>query len=138
VNQLIFNITSSVTKTASKQTYYTVRFLADRDRIDDAYRTYTYFRWVDDILDADSGSGPLPRYGEATERISFLERQKSLLESCYRGEQPRDVDLEGQNKESQHDTESKLLPNTDRAGRPPVLADEEGWLVATVVGLDIP
>ena len=78
----------AITKAASKQTYYTIRFLADRERRDDAYRAYGYFRWVDDILDADSGTAPV--------RLAFLERQKLLLESCYRGEWPRDVDYEEQ------------------------------------------
>lgn len=69
---------SSITKAASKQTYYTIRLLVDRDRVDDAYRAYGYFRWVDDVLDAESISAP--------ERITFLERQKSLLDKCYRSE----------------------------------------------------
>jgi phytoene/squalene synthetase len=69
---------SLITRAASTQTYYTIRFLADRDRVDDAYRAYGYFRWVDDTLDAPSGSD--------SGRILFLERQRSLLESCYRGE----------------------------------------------------
>ena len=40
-----------ITKASSKQTYYTFRLLADRERLEDAYRAYGYFRWVDDILD---------------------------------------------------------------------------------------
>ena len=77
---------SSITKAASKQTYYTIRFLVDRERVDDAYRAYGYFRWVDDILDADSGSD--------SERRAFLKQQQSLLESCYRGEAPRTANLQ--------------------------------------------
>jgi phytoene/squalene synthetase len=77
---------SLITKAASQQTYYTIRFLVDRERVEDAYRAYGYFRWVDDVLDGDSASG--------SERIAFLERQKSLLESCYRGESPRDANLQ--------------------------------------------
>ena len=91
---MITDLASSITKAASKQTYYTIRFLADRERVDDAYRTYGYFRWVDDILDAESGSGTELRYGNASERRIFLERQKSLLESCYRGESPRDINIQ--------------------------------------------
>ena len=75
----------SITKAASKQTYYTVRYLVDRDRIADAYRAYAYFRWVDDSLDTETGSG--------LERSAFIDRQKSLLETCYRGETPRDADI---------------------------------------------
>jgi hypothetical protein len=75
----------SITKAASEQTYYTIRYLVDSERIADAYRAYAYFRWVDDCLDAGSASSP--------ERTAFLERQKSLLEQCYRGEEPRDADI---------------------------------------------
>jgi phytoene/squalene synthetase len=71
---------SSITRAASKQTYYTIRFLVDRDCVDDAFRAYGYFRWVDDRLDSPTGS---PR-----ERSAFLQRQKALLERCCRGEQP--------------------------------------------------
>jgi hypothetical protein len=86
VNQMTTTPASLITKAASKQTYYTIRFLVDRERVEDAYRAYGYFRWVDDVLDGDSGSG--------SERIAFLERQKSLLEACYRGESPQDANLQ--------------------------------------------
>src|SRR6186997_1054630 len=86
VKSMTISIASLITKAASKQTYYTIRFLADRDRIDDAYRAYGYFRWVDDTLDAESGS--------ALERMAFLERQKSLLEKCYQGQAPRDANIQ--------------------------------------------
>ena len=75
------SLAAAITKAASKQTYYTIRFFADRDRIADAYRAYGYFRWVDDVLDTESGS--------RSEKISFVDRQKSLLEACYRGETPK-------------------------------------------------
>jgi len=77
------NLAESITKAASKQTYYTIRLLVDRDRVDDAYRAYGYFRWVDDVLDAEAGS--------RSERTAFVERQKSLLEKCYQGEAQRDA-----------------------------------------------
>src|SRR5512144_2487561 len=77
---------SLITKAASTQTYFTIRFLVDRARIDDAYRAYGYCRWVDDTLDADHGS--------QADRLAFLERQKSLLEGCYRGLAPRLADVQ--------------------------------------------
>jgi uncharacterized metal-binding protein len=40
---MIPNHASSITKAASKQTYYILRYLADRQRIPDAYRAYAYF-----------------------------------------------------------------------------------------------
>jgi phytoene/squalene synthetase len=79
-------IAASITKAASKQTYYTIRFLADRGRVSDAYRAYAYFRWVDDVLDAESASG--------FQRSAFLRRQKFLLKSCYQGESPCSVSPE--------------------------------------------
>jgi len=106
------NLAPSITKAASKQTYYTIRFLADRDRVADAYRAYAYFRWVDDTLDAGNTSlsganaidtpwhrtpGQVCPGGQcqgARERIAFLERQKSLLKRCYRCESIQDATLE--------------------------------------------
>jgi hypothetical protein len=96
VNYIITTPASSITKAASKQTYYTIRFLADRDRVDDAYRAYGYFRWLDDTLDADAGSEPVLGRVEASERIAFLERQKTLLEKCYQGETPQDANIQEQ------------------------------------------
>jgi phytoene/squalene synthetase len=75
----------SITKAASEQTYYTIRYLVDKDRVTDAYRAYAYFRWVDDSLDAGSASG--------FERSAFIERQRSHLEKWYRGEAPHDADI---------------------------------------------
>lgn len=85
------NITSnsglapSITKSASKQTYYTIRLFADRERAADAFRAYAYFRWVDDVIDEETNSGAR----EA--RIAFVNRQKSLLDACYRQEIPNDI-----------------------------------------------
>ena len=82
------NLAGSITRAASKQTYYTIKFLVDRERIPDAYRAYAYFRWVDDILDSETC--------ERSERIAFLIRQRSLMNRCYCGEQLRDVNVEEQ------------------------------------------
>lgn len=68
----------AITRAASTQTYFTIRFLVDREHVPDAYRAYAYFRWVDDCLDSVAGS--------TTERLEFVARQKSLLEACYSGE----------------------------------------------------
>lgn len=77
------SLAAAITKEASKQTYYTIRLFADRDRVADAYRAYGYFRWVDDVLDAETG--------QRSEKIAFINRQKSLLEACYRGEIPESL-----------------------------------------------
>ncbi|HVO71136.1 MAG TPA: squalene/phytoene synthase family protein, partial [Aggregatilineaceae bacterium] len=79
--QLPRDASASITWEASKQTYYTIRFLVDRDRVRDAYRAYGYFRWLDNQL--DQGALDLPA------RTAFVERQQTLIERCYRGDQPR-------------------------------------------------
>ncbi len=78
----------TITKAASQQTYYTIHFLADRERAADAYRAYAYFRWVDDALDAEAGM--------RSERNAFIHRQTALLENCYRGECARETNAEEQ------------------------------------------
>lgn len=75
------SLAPTLTKTASTQTFYTIRFLVDRERVLDAYRAYAYFRWVDDTLDAGDFSE-----SKTPERSAFLMRQKSLLEKCSVGE----------------------------------------------------
>lgn len=85
------NLASAITKAASKQTWYTIRFLVDRPRVHDAYRAYAYFRWVDDTLDAPI---PLERVqdDDRPTRLRFLARQQALLEACLRGDKPAVVD----------------------------------------------
>jgi phytoene/squalene synthetase len=87
-NKRVTTLAEAITRSASQQTYYTIHFLADRERVADAYRAYAYFRWVDDTLDAESGSG--------SERSAFIHRQKLLLESCYRGDFAHDTNMQEQ------------------------------------------
>jgi len=77
MDKLTSNLAKCITRAASKQTFLTIRFLVDRDRIEDAYRAYAYFRWVDDLLDGERL--------EESERGDFLFRQKELVDRCYRG-----------------------------------------------------
>ena len=73
-------LAATITRTASKQTYYTIRLLADTGLVDDAYRAYAYFRWLDDWLDQE----PRPR----SERLAFVRRQQALIDSCAHADQP--------------------------------------------------
>ena len=77
------DLAAAITKAASKQTYYTVRFLVDRDLQPDAYRAYAYFRWVDDHLDQDLSA--------EADRLAFVERQRALVGACLQGEWPAQV-----------------------------------------------
>lgn len=81
-------LAEGITRAASTQTYYTIRYLVDRELVDDAYRAYAYFRRVDDYLDAESGT--------LAGRIAFLRRQQILLDACYRGEAPAGVSADEQ------------------------------------------
>ncbi|NIM93414.1 MAG: squalene/phytoene synthase family protein [Anaerolineales bacterium] len=74
------DLARSITWNGSKQTYYTARLMVDKDLVDDFLRAYAYFRWADDIIDVSSRS--------EEERISFITRQKSLVDQLYRCENP--------------------------------------------------
>ena len=82
------NLAVSITRDASKQTYYTIRLLVDRNLVPDAFRAYAYFRWLDDLLDAETGS--------KEEKIALVNRQQSILELGYAG-----ISLEGLTLEEQ-------------------------------------
>jgi phytoene/squalene synthetase len=82
------DLAAAITRAASKQTYYTIRFLADRDRRQNAFRAYAYFRWVDDSLDTNSNS--------SEGKKAFIDQQCVLLEACYRGEPAVDTSPEEQ------------------------------------------
>jgi phytoene/squalene synthetase len=77
------SLAASITRSGSRQTYYTFCLLADRDRIEDAYRAYAYFRWLDDCLDRETLA--------KSERRDLLKRQKRILEESYDGKLGQDA-----------------------------------------------
>src|SRR4051794_27312946 len=86
------SLATTITKAASSQTFYTIRFLVDRRRVEDAYRAYAYFRWLDDLLDADLPADAQVAAVESEHRRGVLARQQELLERGLDGREPRDVD----------------------------------------------
>ncbi len=88
------NLAPLITKVASKQTYYTIRFLADRARVENAYRAYAYFRWVDDLLDADDDKWPILINREEFDRRAFLERQKNVLDESMEWIIPQNINAQ--------------------------------------------
>ena len=92
VSSMSLSLAAAITKVASKQTYYTIRFLVDRPLVDDAYRAYAYFRWVDDVVDEVTSTGWDAGDTERLVRSRFLERQKNLLEACLNYEEPENID----------------------------------------------
>lgn len=73
-------LAAAITRQASHQTFYTIRYLADRSLTTDAYRAYAYFRWVDDVVDQGEWA--------QAERLAFLARQREIIARAYRGEWP--------------------------------------------------
>ena len=65
----------SITKSGSIQTYFTTRLMVDKDLVDDFFRAYAYFRWIDDVVDVSSQS--------AEERRSFISGQRRLIDNLY-------------------------------------------------------
>jgi phytoene/squalene synthetase len=81
-------LATDITRQASKQTYYLFKFFVDRDKKDQAFRAYAYFRWLDDLLD-----GPFDYDQSSQEQnLSFVQRQRGLLEDLYNGVIPLDLD----------------------------------------------
>lgn len=82
------SLAARITKAGSRQTYFTFRCLADRERVKAGFQAYAYFRWLDDLLDCTSGT--------AQGKAELLERQMSMLDACYRREAPGEVTTEEQ------------------------------------------
>lgn len=72
------DLAANITRSASQQTFYTIRFLADRALAADAYRAYGYFRWLDDHIDQETMTRP--------ERVAFVNRQQTIIARAYGGE----------------------------------------------------
>ena len=85
----------SITRASSKQSYMTARLLVDKDLVDDCCRAYGYFRWVDDVVDGATPVDASPAGDGASqlkdERITFVRRQRELIDRLYRGERPGDL-----------------------------------------------
>ncbi len=92
-------LAAAITWRASKQTYAIIRLLVDRPLVDDAYRAYGYFRWLDDWLDEGAHT--------QSERLNIIRWQQALMESCYRGVIPPNLSPEERMLADliQHDTE---------------------------------
>ncbi len=80
------DLARSITWEGSKQTYITGRLMIDRDLVDDFYRAYAYFRWVDDVIDISNQTG--------RERIDFIKRQRELIDGLYGNGRSNDLTSE--------------------------------------------
>ena len=73
-------LAQSITWERSKQSYYTARLMVDKDLVYDCYRGYAYLRWIDDVIDIVAQS--------SDERITFIKRQRELIDRLYQDERP--------------------------------------------------
>lgn len=73
-------LAAAITRRASRQSYLTIRWLADPAYRTDAYALYGWFRWVDDRIDEE-----LPDRGS---RLAFVERQRAILAAAQHGSPP--------------------------------------------------
>jgi phytoene/squalene synthetase len=71
-------LSRSITRASSRQTYYTILHLVDGDLIDDGFRAYAYFRWVDDVIDQALTT--------RRARLDFVASQKDLIRRGFAGE----------------------------------------------------
>jgi phytoene/squalene synthetase len=74
------DLARTITRTSSKQSYYTARLMVDPHLEFDCYRAYGYFRWVDDVVDIECKT--------KADRLAFIQCQKDLVERLYRAENP--------------------------------------------------
>jgi len=97
-------LAKSITLMGSKQTYFIARMMVDKDLVNDFFRAYAYFRWADDIVDAPTSLDALSGSEAETsmhssdqthnQRITFINRQKDLIEILYRNVRPEDLQPE--------------------------------------------
>jgi hypothetical protein len=82
------SLAGTITEVASPPTHHIIGLLVDRNRTQDAYRAYAYFRWVDDWLDQTRR--------DRDDRLTFVRRQQALIDRAYAGTHPRDLTMEEQ------------------------------------------
>lgn len=88
MNESSAELARSITWEGSKQTYFTGRLMIDRDLVDDFYRAYAYFRWIDDVIDDTTKTD--------REGINFIKQQRELIDTLFSGDQPNDLSPEEQ------------------------------------------
>ena len=72
-----------ITRESSRQTYFTILLLVDKELVDDCYRAYSYFRWADDVVDDLCET--------RDQRIAFIARQKALIDGFYDNERSEEL-----------------------------------------------
>ena len=79
---------ADLTRRGSLHTYLVIRWMVDRDLVEDGFRAYAYFRWLDDLLDL--------QLGERRQRLAMVREQAELARCAFAGDFPRPACAEEQ------------------------------------------
>jgi phytoene/squalene synthetase len=77
MSRKIDELAKKITKDSSVQTYWTTKFLVDRDKQEDSFKAYAYLRWIDDQIDE--------KLKTKIEGDQFMQRQKQIIQAAYEG-----------------------------------------------------
>ena len=86
MSQASAKLARAICRASSLQSYITARVMVDQDLEEDCYRAYSYFRWVDDVVDEACRT--------RAERVAFIGRQEQLASRFFRGEQVSNLEPE--------------------------------------------
>jgi len=79
---------AGLTRRGSLHTYLVIRWMVDRDLVEDGLRAYAYFRWLDDVLDL--------QLGERRQRLAMVKEQAELARRAFDGDFARPACAEEQ------------------------------------------
>jgi len=79
---------AGLTRRGSLHTYLVIRWMVDRDLVEDGFRAYAYFRWLDDVLDL--------QLGERRQRLAMVREQAELARRAFAGDFPQPACAEEQ------------------------------------------
>lgn len=74
------SLAETITRNSSIQTYVTIKFFVDKLLVNDCFKAYAYFRWLDDEIDI--------RRRTRKSRIGFIKNQKIIIQKSYLGKMP--------------------------------------------------
>jgi phytoene/squalene synthetase len=79
---------ANLTRRGSLHTYLVIRWMVDRDLVEDAWCAYAYFRWLDDVIDVQLEG--------RRERLAMVSEQAELARRAFAGDFARPACAEEQ------------------------------------------
>ncbi len=81
-------LAAGLTRRGSLHTYLVIRWMVDRGLVEDGFRAYAYFRWLDDVLDL--------QLGDRRQRLAMVKDQAELARRAFAGDFPQPACAEEQ------------------------------------------